>query len=103
MLFSRHHFMSDSSKAPGTFADDDQPVFRPSKSPATRDERVGAFGWKEPVDDDAKTETDARTDDDPVGDAFRQVLEAEPEDDEEDEIVWNPRFIYCSFLPGQGS
>jgi hypothetical protein len=46
-------------------------------------------------EDDAMTETD-RTDDDPVGDAFRQVLDGlnkdiDIDEDQEDEIVWNPR------------
>lgn len=46
-------------------------------------------------DDDAMTET-SRTDDDPVGDAFRQVLDGSDRDidideDQDDEIVWNPR------------
>ena len=46
-------------------------------------------------EDDAMTET-SRTDDDPVGDAFRQVLDGSDrdidiEEDQEDEIVWNPR------------
>lgn len=52
------------------------------------------------LDDDEMTDT-GRTDDDPVGDAFRQVLDnhdlsenEEMEDDEdEDEIVWNPRSL----------
>ncbi|KAI0320424.1 hypothetical protein OF83DRAFT_1105186 [Amylostereum chailletii] len=38
------------------------------------------------VDDDARTETT-----DPVGDAFRKALDNETEDEEQDEIVWNPR------------
>ena len=37
------------------------------------------------------TERTSRTDDDPVGDAFRQVLDADLDDD--DEIVWNPRCV----------
>lgn len=47
-------------------------------------------------DDDAMTDT-TRTDDDPVGDAFRQALDGsvgEVEDEEEDgddKIVWDPR------------
>ncbi|KAL0945768.1 hypothetical protein HGRIS_012057 [Hohenbuehelia grisea] len=46
------------------------------------------------VEDDSLTENTSRTDDDPVGDAFRQVLgdeELGDEDEDEDEIVWNPR------------
>ncbi|KAI0039544.1 hypothetical protein FA95DRAFT_1567117 [Auriscalpium vulgare] len=38
------------------------------------------------VEDDARTETT-----DPVGDAFRQVLSVSSDEEEEDEIVWNPR------------
>jgi protein SMG7 len=51
-------------------------------------------------DEDAMTENTSRTDDDPVGDAFRHALDADLEDDDDgnDEIVWNPRcvnyFIY---------
>lgn len=45
-------------------------------------------------DDDARTETT-----DPVGDAFRQALNVE--DDDEDEIVWNPRYVIHSFHSGQ--
>ncbi|KAL4076715.1 hypothetical protein V8B97DRAFT_2004429 [Scleroderma yunnanense] len=53
------------------------------------------------LDDDAMTDT-GRTDDDPVRDAFRQVLdnhdssengEGMGNDEDEDEIVWNPRPI----------
>jgi protein SMG7 len=48
------------------------------------------------TDEDAMTETTSRTDDDPVGDAFRKALngsDGEGDDDEvqEDEIVWNPK------------
>lgn len=48
-------------------------------------------------DDDGMTET-SRTDDDPVGDAFRKVLDGSDRDEEEDQeeegddqIVWDPR------------
>lgn len=49
-------------------------------------------GWRNP-DEDAMTETT-----DPVGDAFRQALDGsdkdveEDNDDEDDEIVWDPRY-----------
>lgn len=50
-------------------------------------------------DDDVGTDA-GRTDDDPVGDAFREVLDNRPsseserdEDEDEDQIVWNPRPI----------
>ena len=47
-------------------------------------------------EEDAMTEATSRTDDDPVRDAFREVLgsgsnQAIEEDDQDDEIVWNPR------------
>lgn len=48
-------------------------------------------------EEDAMTEATSRTDDDPVRDAFREVLgsggsdQAMEEDDQDDEIVWNPR------------
>ena len=47
-----------------------------------------------PIETDDDTMTDiTRTEDDPVEAAFRTVLGAssELEDDEEDQIVWNPR------------
>ena len=50
---------------------------------------------KEP-EDDAMTDT-SQTDDDPVGDAFREVLDdRRVTDDEEDGevILWNPRFAF---------
>ncbi|KAH7882894.1 hypothetical protein F5I97DRAFT_1900415 [Phlebopus sp. FC_14] len=46
-------------------------------------------------DDDAMTDT-GRTDDDPVGDAFRQALDerGDSEDDEDGEVIlWNPRAL----------
>ena len=47
------------------------------------------------VDEDARTEAT-----DPVGDAFRQVLNIseEPDDEEEDEIVWDPRSVLWHLL-----
>lgn len=43
--------------------------------------------------------TDAtRTDDDPVGDAFREALHDHGVVDEEEDgevILWNPRFVFC--------
>lgn len=42
-------------------------------------------------EDDVMTEASR---DDPVGDAFRQVLDGSDRmDSDEDEIVWNPRYI----------
>ncbi|KAA1474426.1 hypothetical protein DENSPDRAFT_781643 [Dentipellis sp. KUC8613] len=49
--------------------------------------------WSAPkeVEEDARTEA-TKTDDDPVGDAFRQALNvSDDEREEQDEIVWNPR------------
>lgn len=47
----------------------------------------------DPVERDEETMTEtSRTDDDPVRDAFRQVLDGSDKDmdeDDEDEIVWN--------------
>ena len=44
------------------------------------------------ADDRQSEEEDARTETtDPVGDVFREVLGLSSSDDEEDEIVWNPR------------
>jgi hypothetical protein len=60
--------------------------------PLTRDDQFihSDIGDRE---DDTMTET-SRTDDDPVGDAFRKVLDdsdIDMDEDQEDEIVWNPR------------
>lgn len=49
---------------------------------------------QEEIEDDAMTDT-SRTDDDPVGDAFREVLDDHRAVDDEDDgevILWNPRF-----------
>jgi len=59
-------------------------------SQSIRDERFKIYSVNE-RDEDAMTERTSRTDDDPVGDAFRQVLDADLDDD--DEIVWNPRCV----------
>jgi hypothetical protein len=56
----------------------------------------GRFDIRNPKDrdEDAMTENTSRTDDDPVGDAFRHALDADLEDDDgDDEIVWNPRCV----------
>ncbi|KAJ8517138.1 hypothetical protein ONZ45_g5625 [Pleurotus djamor] len=45
-------------------------------------------------DEDMMTETTSRTEDDPVGDAFKQALASDQEvddDDDEEQIVWDPR------------
>lgn len=49
-------------------------------------------------EDDNMTET-SRTDDDPVGDAFREALNGSDgdEDEQEDEIVWRPRYVSVTF------
>lgn len=44
-------------------------------------------------DEDARTETT-----DPVGDAFRQVLNVEEDDEDDDEIVWDPRYVPPSII-----
>jgi protein SMG7 len=45
--------------------------------------------------DDRQSEEDARTETtDPVGDAFREVLGSPSSEDEQDKIVWNPRYVY---------
>jgi hypothetical protein len=64
-------------------------------SPSTRIEKLELTHSE--VEDDVAT--NAPTDDDPVGDAFREVLRGETEesrlvDDEDDEIVvWDPRSV----------
>lgn len=44
-------------------------------------------------DEDARTETT-----DPVGDAFRQVLNVQEDDEDDDEIVWDPRYVPTSII-----
>jgi protein SMG7 len=45
--------------------------------------------------DDRQSEEDARTETtDPVGDAFREVLGGPSSEDEQDKIVWNPRYVF---------
>lgn len=46
------------------------------------------------ADDPQSEEEDARTETtDPVGDVFREVLGVSSSEDEQDEIVWNPRYV----------
>ena len=59
---------------------------------APADEPRLATDDRQSEDDDARTETT-----DPVGDVFREVLGAYS-DDEEDEIVWNPRYVSQTFM-----
>lgn len=53
--------------------------------------------------DEQLTQTSG-TGDDPVGDAFRTALashsasEVDDEDDQEDEIVWNPKYVASTFV-----
>lgn len=47
------------------------------------------------LEEDAMTDNTSRTDDDPVGDAFREALDDHGvvDDDEDGEVIlWNPRF-----------
>ena len=44
-------------------------------------------------EEDAKTETT-----DPVADVFREVLGVSSSDDEQDEIVWNPRYVSRGYM-----
>jgi hypothetical protein len=51
------------------------------------------------TDDRQSEEEDARTETtDPVGDVFREVLGASSSDDEQDEIVWDPRYVSRPFM-----
>ena len=51
------------------------------------------------TDDRQSDEEDARTETtDPIGDVFREVLGASSSDDEQDEIVWNPRYVSRAFM-----
>src|ERR1700722_4814699 len=90
--------MERSNAVSSSVVDEDQ-ITRLHETLTTKDERFEVFEWRE-SDDDDQTESTSRTEDDPVGDAFRQVLAAELEDDDDDddEIVWNPRYV-CSFVP----
>ena len=51
------------------------------------------------ADDKQSEEEDARTETtDPVGDVFREVLGASSSEDEQDEIVWNPRYVSQRYM-----
>jgi len=51
------------------------------------------------ADDKQSEEEDARTETtDPVGDVFREVLGASSSEDEQDEIVWNPRYVSQRYI-----
>ncbi|KAG9226609.1 hypothetical protein CCMSSC00406_0006166 [Pleurotus cornucopiae] len=62
-----------------------------------RDERLASDNVKS--DDDVMTEATSRTEDDPVGDAFRTALDQDSDvdgaddlvDDDDEQIVWDPR------------
>jgi len=55
---------------------------------------------KQDSDADDMTEFTSRTDDDPVRDAFKFLNTSEDivDDDEEDQIVWDPRYVFPAFL-----
>lgn len=62
--------------------------------PPPREPNVPNIPFRDAIPDDDAMTTASRTTDDPVGDAFRQVLDAsdeEEEDDDDEEIVWDPR------------
>jgi protein SMG7 len=70
-----------------------------NEPPVTHETALGKIGVS-PVPesqsamDDRQSEEDARTETtDPVGDAFREVLDVPSSEDEQDEIVWNPRYV----------
>ena len=51
------------------------------------------------ADDRQSEEEDARTETtDPVGDVFREVLGVSSSEDEQDEIVWNPRYVSRGYM-----
>ena len=51
------------------------------------------------ADDKQSEEEDARTETtDPVGDVFREVLGVSSSEDEQDEIVWNPRYVSRGYM-----
>ncbi|KAI0037046.1 hypothetical protein K488DRAFT_39863 [Vararia minispora EC-137] len=84
----RHSPQTRPSSQEETMAD--EPVLQ--LSPPTHDVKMWQMPERKPQDDDARTETT-----DPVGDAFRQVLLAASDtESEQDEIVWNPRFVYLT-------
>lgn len=65
----------------------------------TMAEEKGVAPTAEPTDDRQSDEEDARTETtDPIGDVFREVLGASSSDDEQDEIVWNPRYVSRAFM-----
>ncbi len=52
---------------------------------------------KQSEEEDARTETT-----DPVGDVFREVLDMSSSEDEQDEIVWNPRYVLRRYMLYRG-
>lgn len=68
-----------------------------------RDERLASDNVKR--DDDVMTEATSRTEDDPVGDAFRTALDQDSDvdgaddlvDDDDEQIVWDPRWDFLLF------
>lgn len=63
-----------------------QEVTNTERNTAAPDASSGLAADDRQLDEDARTETT-----DPVGDAFREVLGVPSDDEQDDEIVWNPR------------
>lgn len=68
-----------------------QPI--PSILPTTINKPVSSALLREP-EDDAMTELTSNTDDAVIRDAFIHLNEGDDEDDEDDQIVWDPNPRY---------
>lgn len=75
-------------------ADTHVPIHQQQLLAKIRDNSLDLHPKRDPDADDM-TELTSRTDDDPVRDAFKFLNTSEDivDDDEEDEIVWDPRFV----------
>jgi protein SMG7 len=75
-------------------ADANVPIHQQQLLATIRDNSLDLHPKRDPDADDM-TELTSRTDDDPVRDAFKFLNTSEDivDDDEEDEIVWDPRFV----------
>jgi hypothetical protein len=78
---------------------DDEPAFGQDVTIAKIKEVAPTDGPRLAADDRQSEEEDARTETtDPVGDVFREVLGASSSEDEQDEIVWDPRYVSRTFM-----
>ncbi|KAI0058322.1 hypothetical protein BV25DRAFT_1282663 [Artomyces pyxidatus] len=77
------------------------PIIEAVPNPWPESSRWASSNRVTAIEEDARTEI-TKTDDDPVGDAFRQVLSVSSEEEEQDEIVWDPSVLQ-SYLTSEGT